>query len=193
MTIIEEYHKFTPSTAIYNVAMLQSIVFEFEDRLPEGLASEILKFGQVYNPLYAFVGLMDEYYEFQNAITTDRDGVMGEAGDVFWYGSILVHNIDGLEFNLVSPDYTAEVVDDSFWAEMAGLVKKIFRDKGRISSSDYYAKVVELQVYLETLFASVIWTLESLGIDIEQVLQYNMTKLKGRQRRNMLSGDGDNR
>ncbi|MET9270251.1 nucleoside triphosphate pyrophosphohydrolase family protein [Kribbella sp. NPDC003557] len=74
--------------------------------------------------------------------------------------------------------------------EVAGKVKKIFRDRqGVITDADRQALTLEL--------GDVLWYLSELctrlGIRLEDVAEQNITKLTDRAARGVLGGDGDQR
>lgn len=74
--------------------------------------------------------------------------------------------------------------------EVAGKVKKIFRDRqGRITDADREALAMEL--------GDVLWYLSEictrLGIRLEDVATGNIAKLADRSARGVLRGDGDHR
>ena len=74
--------------------------------------------------------------------------------------------------------------------ELAGKVKKIFRDKeGHISEEDRQALKSEL--------GDVLWYLAQLctelDLTLEEVAAHNLEKVLSRQARGTLSGNGDNR
>ena len=74
--------------------------------------------------------------------------------------------------------------------ELAGKVKKLFRDKGgEISEEDRQALKGEL--------GDVLWYLTQicteLDLTLEEVAAHNLEKLFSRQERNRLQGEGDNR
>ena len=74
--------------------------------------------------------------------------------------------------------------------EVAGKVKKIFRDRGGvITEEDREALKQEL--------GDVLWYLTQictdLGLSLEEVAEANLTKLFSRQERCQIRGDGDNR
>jgi NTP pyrophosphatase (non-canonical NTP hydrolase) len=74
--------------------------------------------------------------------------------------------------------------------EVAGKVKKIFRDKdGKLSAEDREALKSEL--------GDVLWYLAQicteLDITLEEVAEANLEKLFSRKERNQIGGSGDNR
>ena len=74
--------------------------------------------------------------------------------------------------------------------EFAGKIKKIFRDKDKkISEKDRQALKGELGDVL-WYFAQIC---TELGLSMEEVAASNIEKLKSRQERGVLQGEGDNR
>ncbi len=74
--------------------------------------------------------------------------------------------------------------------EVAGKIKKIFRDKaGNISEEDRQALKYEL--------GDVLWYFTQicteLGLTLEEVAEANLTKLSSRLERGTIQGSGDNR
>lgn len=74
--------------------------------------------------------------------------------------------------------------------EVAGKIKKIFRDKNGIVS-------VEDKEALKAELGDVLWYFTQicteLGLTLEEVAEANLEKLFSRLERNKLGGDGDNR
>jgi len=74
--------------------------------------------------------------------------------------------------------------------EVAGKIKKVFRDKdGEINA--------ETRAALEGELGDVLWYLAQvcteLGISLDEVAEHNLAKLLDRQSRGKIKGDGDNR
>ncbi len=74
--------------------------------------------------------------------------------------------------------------------EVAGKVKKIFRDRnGVVTDADRADLVLEM--------GDVLWYLAELctqlGVSLDDVAEANLEKLRGRVERGTLSGDGDHR
>jgi NTP pyrophosphatase (non-canonical NTP hydrolase) len=74
--------------------------------------------------------------------------------------------------------------------EVAGKIKKIFRDKGGvISGSDRDALTSEL--------GDVLWYLaqvaSELDLSLDRIAEHNITKLADRHSRGKIQGDGDDR
>ena len=74
--------------------------------------------------------------------------------------------------------------------EVAGKIKKVFRDKGGEISD-------ETREALKSELGDVLWylaqTCTELGIDLDDVAESNLAKLLDRQARGKIRGDGDNR
>ncbi len=74
--------------------------------------------------------------------------------------------------------------------EVAGKIKKVFRDQGgQISRETREALKAEL--------GDVLWYLAQicteLGLELDEVAEYNLAKLLDRQSRGKIGGEGDNR
>ena len=74
--------------------------------------------------------------------------------------------------------------------EVAGKIKKIFRDKeGAFSEADKDALKAEL--------SDVLWYIAQvateLGLSLDEIAEYNIAKLLDRLERGKIKGDGDNR
>ena len=74
--------------------------------------------------------------------------------------------------------------------EVAGKIKKIFRDKGGVIGTS------ELQA-LDAELGDVLWYLAQvateLGLSLDEIADHNITKLLDRKSRGAIQGDGDNR
>jgi NTP pyrophosphatase (non-canonical NTP hydrolase) len=74
--------------------------------------------------------------------------------------------------------------------EVAGKIKKVFRDKGGEISA-------ETREALKAELGDVLWylaqTCTELNIPLDEVAESNLTKLLDRQARGKIHGDGDNR
>lgn len=74
--------------------------------------------------------------------------------------------------------------------EVAGKVKKIFRDQGGVVT-DAHREALTLEL------GDVLWYLAELctqlGIELADVAEANLVKLRGRTERGTLAGDGDTR
>lgn len=74
--------------------------------------------------------------------------------------------------------------------EVAGKIKKIFRDQGGVISREARAA---LQAELGDVLWYVAQTCSELGISLDQVAEVNLAKLQDRLERNAIHGDGDDR
>jgi len=95
-------------------------------------------------------------------------------------------NVISMDHSIVYP--TLGLVNEA--GEVAGKVKKIFRDKdGVIGEEDRAALKQEL--------GDVLWYLTQicteLGLSLEEVAEANLQKLFSRLERNAIRGEGDNR
>lgn len=74
--------------------------------------------------------------------------------------------------------------------EVAGKIKKIFRDKG----GNFGAEELEA---LKSELGDVLWYIAQvcteLGLSLDDIAQINITKLHDRLNRGVIQGDGDNR
>lgn len=74
--------------------------------------------------------------------------------------------------------------------EVADKVKKVIRDRGGVFNAE-----ARLEIAKEA--GDVLWYLASLAreldISLDEIARINIDKIRSRQRRNMIHGDGDNR
>jgi len=74
--------------------------------------------------------------------------------------------------------------------EVAGKIKKVFRDKDGIISE-------ETREALKAELGDVLWYLAQvateLNLSLDEIAEYNIAKLLDRQARGKIQGDGDNR
>ena len=74
--------------------------------------------------------------------------------------------------------------------EVAGKIKKIFRDKGGVFGDSEIAA-------LRAELGDVLWYLAQvsteLGLSLDEIAEHNIEKLLDRQRRGKIHGDGDER
>ena len=72
--------------------------------------------------------------------------------------------------------------------EVAGKVKKFIRDKAELSDliDGVGSEISDVMWYLSQLC-------NTLGLSLEDVMQYNIDKLTDRAKRNMIGGSGDTR
>ncbi len=70
--------------------------------------------------------------------------------------------------------------------ELLNKIKKIARDRATPNKDDLKAEIGDVLWYLSQVSTE-------LGIDFDEVAQYNLKKLQSRQERGVISGSGDNR
>ena len=78
--------------------------------------------------------------------------------------------------------------------EVAGKIKKLMRDQNKFSPADLSA---EDRVVLQKEIGDVLWYVtilaDEIGLSLEDIAAANLEKLQGRQGRDTLTGDGDDR
>jgi NTP pyrophosphatase (non-canonical NTP hydrolase) len=74
--------------------------------------------------------------------------------------------------------------------EVAGKIKKIFRDKGGVIGD---AERDALKAELGDVLWYVAQVATELGLSLDEVAQHNLDKLLSRQARGTIQGDGDTR
>lgn len=167
-----EYREFTPTTALY----------------PEtGTGSKLAL-------SYVGLGLSSEVAELCITFQTmEREAIIKELGDVCWYFSQLLN-----ELNLSTPnrqsmygfgryfDYLALTLNlNSNAGLVAGKIKKWLRgDKGVLSIDDSI---------LVSIYNNIVAYCHTVDTNLDEVLQVNYEKLTGRKERGVIKGDGDNR
>ena len=151
------------------------------------------------NIWYPALGAIDEFGELEEAVNGYKHrfsgltkseeiskDVLKEAGDVFWYLAQICTE-SGLEFQ--------EVISDRIAArkpipELAGVVKKIYRDRGGIPDNNDLLKIGRC---VTGLFFETEHILHSFGFNVWQALEVNLEKLQDRSNRGVLHGSGDDR
>lgn len=152
--------------------------------------------------------LIEKIYDLQNQpeIDHDRSGLIGEAGDVYWYLANLSARLGLTEKLVLSKDTGGynhnhrPSFTDAVWAyeraqtslmpnaaELAGLLKKTIRgDK------------TDKRRYIQGVIASMLSDLDMILSALQltsptEVAKANLRKLFDRKERGQLKGDGDNR
>lgn len=147
-------------------------------------------------PAYTTLGLIGELGEFAVAIAkNDEPNIKKEAGDVFWYITatcnefhILVEEAFQLKDHKWPNEYGPDnCADEAIFisTEVSELVKKYCRD-GNIDIS-------RLTLGLNIIFTQVLMAANHYGIEFEEILEANYTKLIKRRETDTLHGSGDNR
>tara|TARA_R100001510_G_C7590848_1_gene160610 strand:- start:71 stop:439 length:369 start_codon:yes stop_codon:yes gene_type:complete len=70
--------------------------------------------------------------------------------------------------------------------EVAGKIKKIIRDKGKLNPTDLGAEIGDVLWYCALLA-------EELSLNLGKIMENNIDKLYSRKERGVLGGSGDNR
>lgn len=141
--------------------------------------------------LYPPMGLINEFGEFVDAYYSSDtiDHLISELGDVLWYFSTtcdlvladLQQIFDAAPINIVSAHVDILVTI----GKIAGIVKKAERDKV-FKKEALREQLINFASYIKG-YAFV------MDVQIEDVARANIKKLRDRQARNVLYGDGDNR
>ena len=136
---------------------------------------------------YAFLGLIDELCEFEEALEVeDDDNFIKEAGDVFWYVTALCDkvwiNVEDIFSNYhFSEDFITPLL------RFSGNIKKYYRDGESIDKE-------KLSDILKSVVGGVVSTINPLSnIHIDKILEVNYNKLIKRKNEGKIQGDGDNR
>lgn len=152
---------------------------------------------QVFNPehslYYPVLGLCDEVAEFIEKDTlfypqiNSKDLVL-EAGDVMWYFSCVCDYANMPITNFFTHEASTTPVELFITCgKIAGVIKKQLRD-GTINTG----KLGDLLELLSAQFLNILYqTLPDYTL--EEILDMNIAKLRDRQMRNVIHGDGDNR
>jgi len=180
---IANYQAFALSTAIYR-------------ELPGG-----------DSPSYPAMGLAGETGEVCEKLA---DGTLGEElakelGDVLWYianlskdmGESLSCLAEAEDFSSLQAALPGSGATSDAALRLAGkagkvceITKKLIRDDGNRLTDR--RRVAILSALSETLVAFC-RLIDSLGLDLDAVAEANADKLRSRQRRGQIKGDGDNR
>ena len=149
--------------------------------------------GENFN--YPFKGLVDEFGEVLEILWGYEQGNLDkEIGDVFWFGNALSHEM-GFDFSTIvkSVELNYRTFDDIVIGmfleitKMAGHLKKLERDGNK-------EKIELVKISLQRFFTGMLLIIKNRSkITVNEILQLNYEKLISRQKRNVLTGDGDNR
>lgn len=149
---------------------------------------------------YTALGLVDELYEFFDAIGSDEE--LGELSDCCWYIACFSHEC---RIPIMDTVTLANELEDQFTfcdafdaaqqaqgaaSRICGVVKKAIRDDNMRMKSNKKAKI---QVELALIILSIYYICERLGTTFAQVAEYNINKLASRQKRGKLTGSGNDR
>ena len=141
--------------------------------------------------IYPTLGLAGEAGELAAALGDRTDGdLLGELGDVCWYGANLATDL-GVKLSELP---SAPALPASRIVELVGQVAEQVKKSVRDHAGEVPDKRRRLILdALAGLYASLEHLAQSEGLDLEQVFASNVAKLRSRQQRGMLHGDGDHR
>lgn len=138
--------------------------------------------------MYVALGLVNEAAEFEVTV----DDILGEAGDVMYYAAEIFNHFGDVDVDAlilhVDREYNDALHMSALAAEVAGLVKKVWRD-GDLSEE----KVRSIFGYTASVIAEVEAVVKFYDYSLSDVLQYNLDKLASRKERGVLHGSGGNR
>jgi hypothetical protein len=152
---------------------------------------------------YTALGLVDEAAELAEALYNGAEqDIFAEAGDVLWYASQLLREMDENLADLAGEDWEKITYSPAVNTELdfmglfihtghiAGRAKKIMRDGHAVIPNDYRASILNALHWTLVCVAS---TLAQQGKTLGEAAEANAAKLADRAERNVLTGDGDNR
>lgn len=138
---------------------------------------------------YLSMGLLGELGEL---LTTDnsKESIICEAGGCWWYISELTTFLD-YDLQSLWEESDPQMIEDIYTEDLlliCNTIKKIIRDDCNKLSIDKKLKIKNFILKSIVLVRRI-----SSMYDTEAILQANIDKLADRQRRNVISGSGDNR
>jgi NTP pyrophosphatase (non-canonical NTP hydrolase) len=153
---------------------------------------------------YPTLGLCGEVGEFQTAWNDgDDDEVIKEAGDVLWYLANVANDLGLTLSELLGRKKFPKCSNPGGWncddpllrlSKDAGMiaeqVKKTIRDHGGVMPGKRLKVVKKAAKEIVQTLADL---LDDCEVDLEEAARRNYDKLKSRQERGKLTGDGDNR
>ena len=141
--------------------------------------------------LCSAIGMGTELDEYLDAkLDGSRKAKFFEMGDCCWKLAVFTHYI-GIDRLKYIPDIEENIFDlPSLHQKFMEKIKKTIRDYDFIIPEKYMDDIIE---FVYTYYSILQNEMESEGMDIIDVMTKNLAKLKDRQERNVLSGDGDER
>jgi NTP pyrophosphatase (non-canonical NTP hydrolase) len=179
---LREYQKVAHRTAIYPRRKDPSVM---EDT------------GGVIYTVLGLCGECGEYHaefsEYHRTESNSKVKIIKEAGDVCWYLVEFMAELDIPVDALINSEAVEKLRPKKsplYYASVcAELIKKAIRDQGRINAETLTRLIANLQC----VFAALCFDMETMGIDIETVLEENNRKLLSRLERGKLNGSGGSR
>jgi hypothetical protein len=151
------------------------------------------------NIFYPVLGLIGEMGEVVTELfqETDNSNLKKEIGDVMWYVNAICYelNLSFIDFNFkveeksyIQKELFNGIVASSYIAEKT---KKLIRDHNSIIDDDYKSIIIEQLQIIITSVCGLSYTL--FNENIKGILELNIEKLFSRKKRNVLTGNGNNR
>lgn len=190
--LLEEYHQFTKTTAIYPGA---DVI-----RSPEALEYLTL----------AFIGEVGEIGDKYKKVIRDNNGILSEEtkqalskeiGDVMYYISQMCNTFDVKLYNLVDVS-NLDKIEKNEGIYIATYIRVLAKYVGGLSSNvqQYFVgltgpRKLEDDVYqdIQNIAYALMQLAIRLDLSIEDIIRENMAKLQSRKDRGVISGSGDNR
>lgn len=150
-------------------------------------------FNPIYHVTYPALGLVDETAEFVEKLAqvkvNSRD-LAKEAGDCLWYFNC-VCDYSGLRItDFFKYEVIAEPLDLMITAgKIAGVAKKAARDNAGQVNKERMSELLQnyAAAFLNILYVAL------YDYSLEEIMEMNIVKLRDRQNRGVLKGDGDHR
>jgi len=148
------------------------------------------------NVNYPFKGLVDEFGEVLEILWGVEQGNLGkELGDVYWYGNAFCFEM-GFDFGavLALDKFPIFSTFNDVLRIMILRITKIAAGLKKLERDNNEAKIPEIENDLAVFFAGLkVIIVNRTILNVPAILEMNYNKLKSRQTRNVLNGDGDNR
>lgn len=137
------------------------------------------------------IGLGTELEEYLTAkLEGSRKDQTKEIGDCMWYLAAFANHLDVHKLKYI-PNIEENIYDlSSLHQGFMEMIKKTVRDYDFVVPDKYRDDMVE---FLYVYYSILIDEMEKEEMNIVDIMEINLAKLKDRQERNVLSGDGDNR
>lgn len=202
---LADYTEAAAEFAVYHRVLVEAVeeteaLDDYGDPLLDENGRPVLE-PAVYNDAtwaYLVFGLIEEFAEYGAVGHGNKEAAVAEAGDVFWYASQLAAMLGStltVRTGMERGRPFAELV-----GSLAGLAKKGIRDElGQISDARRAAFVAAANDVASYVTHDLRFRLglvlqpQWLETTVEQVAAGNLTKLRDRQRRNVIHGSGDKR
>jgi len=169
-----EYQKLAIRKSVWNFGMPPIVYYTL------GMAGEAV---ELFEKLQIFHKSRDD---------KDKDAVVLELGDFLWYFSAILHEME-IDFGKFSYKETSSFWGLSLFLEIGMIldrIKKMFRDnKGKMNLRTRFS----IEYHMSKILSLVVELSNDLNVRLETVMRLNIKKLKDRENRGVIHGDGDNR